>query len=927
MKKFLIKYRYQLVLFLIVALLFFINRRGDTYLSGWDNLQTELNPGLGVKRAFFSVWEEYQSFGLTAGMAHAADLVRSIFVWAISFILPQSFVRYFYHFAMLLIGSLGAFTLFGLMGIGSLDAFIGALFYLLNLGTIQIFYLPYESFSTFFAFLPWGIWIFSKLLTHNQHDKEKRKDWVIFFLINLLGTPSFYTQQLFLVYGLILGLMGISHFIIERRSDILKKSILMAVVITIINSFWILPQIYFVRTNVDWVSQNKASQISTEDTLYQNLEKGTLNNFVKLEGFYFDLSGIKNEQLFLPWKDHFFGPGKYFMTFLGFLALIGLIYSLKKKNSIGITLILLLCSIALMSATPPFSWINELLRQNTLVNQMFRSPFTKFVIIYSLIYSYFIAQGFAFLNQLTNKKIIIAPVVVVIIVLYALPAFKGYMISPEMQVKIPQDYFQVMDYFQNQPKDQRIAIMPDYTYWGWFFNKWGYNGSGFLWYGIEQPTVSRTFDGWSSNSESYFWEIKQATELEDINRYEKVLDKYDIDYLLIDYSLMPVASSYKSLALDRVDELIAQSQRISPILRTQNLGLYKIINNDNKSGFIRLLSNPTKVSPAIKVMTDDRAYEMTGDYINTKDAASSDIYLPFADLTTLIKDKEKDWSISESEDYFSLSSSMPNQERDLIMATQSAALLALEKGIDDVKLNLRTSKIDDRFNVDFEKHLIKSFDLSGYDKDLVEFSLPAPNLPQKYGYLIKIRSKNISGEQLFFYVTDDTKNQSVIEEKLRSETEYFILSPKFQYGLGYTLAFQNKSFDNYKALNELTEVSVYLFPYKELKNAHFISSGKKEPILTEPTDFEVEKNNYFFYRFWSPSQSDYLALSQSYDPGWLALSDGKILEHVKVNNWANGWKLDNQSNNVTIVYWPQFLEFIGFILLGLLYFRILTLKK
>ncbi|MDO9027555.1 MAG: hypothetical protein Q7U68_01665, partial [Candidatus Roizmanbacteria bacterium] len=109
MKSFFLKHKYYFFIFFIVLVIFLTNYKAGTYLSGWDNLQTELNPGLAVKRAFFSVWEEYQSFGLTAGMAHAADLPRAVFLWIMSFVLPQNMVRYFYHMLMLLLGGLGTF--------------------------------------------------------------------------------------------------------------------------------------------------------------------------------------------------------------------------------------------------------------------------------------------------------------------------------------------------------------------------------------------------------------------------------------------------------------------------------------------------------------------------------------------------------------------------------------------------------------------------------------------------------------------------------------------------------------------------------------------------------------------------------------------------------------------------------------------------
>ena len=178
MNNFLNKNKFQLLLFFIVGLLFIVNYQSGTYLSGWDNLQTELNPELAVKRAFFSVWEEYQSFGLTAGMAHATDLVRATFLWVVSFLIPQNIVRYFYHFLLLLLGGLGMMRLLRSRMTNRI-AFLGAIFYMLNLGTVQMFYLSFEAFSSFFAFLPWAIWSFMKILNQVQDDNKSIKQDLI----------------------------------------------------------------------------------------------------------------------------------------------------------------------------------------------------------------------------------------------------------------------------------------------------------------------------------------------------------------------------------------------------------------------------------------------------------------------------------------------------------------------------------------------------------------------------------------------------------------------------------------------------------------------------------------------------------------------------------------------------------------------------
>ncbi|OQY68257.1 hypothetical protein B6D29_01035 [Microgenomates bacterium UTCPR1] len=946
------KYKYQLVLFAITAVLFFINYSPGTYLSGWDNLQTELNPGLGVKRAFFSVWEEYQSFGLTAGMAHATDLVRAVFIWFVSFVIPQNVVRYFYHFLMLFLGGLGALKLFSRDPDFHRDgnqekwpAFLGALFYMLNLGTVQIFYLPFESFSSFFAFLPWGVWSFKKILRHNS--KLSKKNLLLLTLLNLLGTPAFYTQQLFFVYILVLGCFSLPYLIKNQNSiaKSLKKLISIFLLIFVINSFWILPQIYFLKTNGDWITQAKANQLATEDTLYQNLSKGTIDNFIKLEGFYFDLKGISNTYLFAPWKDHFNGIAgvlSYFFTGLGLLGILSVIINKVKdlsearnnpneqQNSqnqslipLGMILVLLLCALALLSVTPPFSWLNQLIRQSTLINQIFRSPFTKFIVPFSFVFSYFVAKGIELISKKYSYRYLIFGA---LIVAYSLPAFKGYFISPEMKVKIPSDYYQVMDYFKKVDKNKRITLLPDYTFWGWFFTKWGYNGSGFLWYGIEQPIVSRTFDVWSPKSEGYYWEQKRALESRNTTGYSQVLEKYGIDYLILDYSLIPAASGYKSFDTDTIEQILNQSNNISLVLKNNNLSVYKVNHKKIIKNFISVADNVNSVGPEVKLTPEDRSYQENGDYFS---AEPYDIYYPFEDLTSQTRINDKKWAIEENIDTFSTKVELninANEFRHYIPNSSEASLIS-DGRLRDIELNLNPKLEGNKLSVDFNKALLDSFDLSGYDKHTKEFFINADKLPQRYGYLIKIKSKNLKGSPLFFYVVDNTKKQSVIEESLRRPTEYFILPNNYDYGLGYTFGFQNKSYDNYPSENVLSEVSIYLFPYRELKDIKFIKDAYDPSPASYVNDFTAAKLNYYTYKV-KINSGQTAILNQAYSPGWIAFSNGKILPHVLVNNWANGWIIDSQADTnhqqlVTIIFWPQYLEFLGFALLIIVFLFIL----
>jgi len=76
-----------------------------------------------------------------------------------------------------------------------------------------------------------------------------------------------------------------------------------------------------------------------------------------------------------------------------------------------------------------------------------------------------------------------------------------------------------------------------------------------------------------------------------------------------------------------------------------------------------------------------------------------------------------------------------------------------------------------------------------------------------------------------------------------------------------------------------------------------------------------------------------LMLGQGYDKGWIGFQiidkRLKILEHTKVNSWANGWlapsAIDNQNSTIYIVFWPQFLEWGGIILALLAFLAVIFL--
>jgi hypothetical protein len=116
--------------------------------------------------------------------------------------------------------------------------------------------------------------------------------------------------------------------------------------------------------------------------------------------------------------------------------------------------------------------------------------------------------------------------------------------------------------------------------------------------------------------------------------------------------------------------------------------------------------------------------------------------------------------------------------------------------------------------------------------------------------------------------------------------------------------------------------------------------------LYQISNFQISQNQF-------PAT---LYLSQSYHPGWKAyivkhetsnvkrflntffpfIFGKEIKEHVLVNNWANGFILSSNTKlltsntnkfNIIIVFLPQYLEFLGFLMIGVGVLTIILRKE
>ena len=631
-----------LFLTLVVFLIALLNFKSGTFLTGWDNLHPEFYFSMNIKRSLFAVWQQYQGLGLLGGMGHAADLIRQLFLLLLYPVVPQNQIRFVWTMLTLWIGTVGMYvlikTIFSrLSSLGYrvsdrshsvlnqsvtdkpttekptsdnqqlktdnwvISSLLGALFYLLNLAMLQTYAIPFEVFTAQFATLPW------LLLTTILYLKTPTKKTLLWLaLILLLSTPTGYVPTVFIVDVLAIILVAGTFFLGSLKTEHwkaeMRKIVTLSTLILIINAFWLLPFSYFTLTNTSVNVSAKINQMATENIFSQNKEFGTIPDVIMLKGFLFQSSESTPDSsvyVLAPWREHISHP---FISALGYfffiIVFIGAMYAfLQRKPASNAMLLVLLFSVTmLLTATPPFSWIDRLLRDHIpLFGQIFRFPFTKFSLLAAVTYAVFFALGIgAILNKTKNlfhqwnKRAIeqcLFLLFTTLLITFMFPLFQGKLFFSQEQLAIPKEYFQLFAFFKKQDTNTRIANFPQPSFWGWEHYNFGYAGSGFLWYGIAQPILDRAFDVWSNYSENYYYEVSQAVYTKNPILLNHVLQKYQVNWVIIDKNLRNPPSP-KELFFPELEQMIVQIPQIKKVKSFGNIDIYKVSLRDNPKNFV-----------------------------------------------------------------------------------------------------------------------------------------------------------------------------------------------------------------------------------------------------------------------------------------------------------------------------------------------------
>lgn len=649
---------YLLVLEFVFALILVTNFPFGSWYSGWDNLHPEFNVKANLLRAF-SVWQGNEGVGLIGGHGYAATLLHTLFLGAMSVVLPLSHLRSFFTFLMLFVGATGCFVFLRTLHsdksptLRNTAALFGSLFYLLNYATIQHFYIQLEAFIIHYGVLPWLFTTFFLVL-----KKPSKGHIALFALTSIASTPQGFIPPLFVMYVLSIGMYLLVYIAQKRSFERVKTAAIITLITICANAFWLLPVAYYTAANSQTYLNSYQNKETTETFVLRNRKFGTLPDVAILRGFYSEaIDSYEPEKVFYilqPWTDHLSTiPVKVIGYSLFAIIVFGIWYALKnyKDHRIAFVLLFLLAFTALATDTPPFSVLSSLMRQLPVFNQAFRAAFTKVAIILALWYSVFLSIGLIGIIQLiwsrtrtykTALKLSISTCIVLFACLigFSFPVFTGNLLYKRTKLHVPDVYTQLFTFFKGQDKSSRIANFPQEWNWGWSMYTWGYSGSGFLWYGIEQPILDRAFDVWSPYNENYYWEASYAIYTNDSAAFDRVLEKYAVSWILYDKNFTPFSTVNGEESRKKFEQLLAGSKKIKQYKQFKSndkdisdIVLYKVNLESKPKQSVSLLRHAINVKVGQTYNYIDNAFKTKGYYV-TDTAQDFDTFYPFSSLFT-----------------------------------------------------------------------------------------------------------------------------------------------------------------------------------------------------------------------------------------------------------------------------------------------------
>jgi hypothetical protein len=411
-----------------------------------------------------------------------------------------------------------------------------------------------------------------------------------------------------------------------------------------------------------------------------------------------------------------------------------------------------------------------------------------------------------------------------------------------------------------------------------------------LTFGISDPILYRDFDRWSSANEDFYTQASFALYSGNVQDFIDTLKKYQVKYVLLDESIVNPGGTSDILKIPELKSIFAGEG----IGKVADFGFLTIYETNFGGEEVSAHSEFTQTVSDFSYSPVDPEYP-NGDYINssTNSIRKTPSLPPEAPI------------ISED---FSVNRGFPNA------------------------YNCDLEKDGSVFKSNFSQGILLRAEGGGASCDY----LPYPDLKYNQAYILRIAGENRQGRSLKIYLFDESSEVPEIEDILSPGNfdKNYLIYPKEATGSGYILNLETRSFSRIPSENLLSKVEFYPVGSDYLQNFEGFNPGAGQTVIQNNLKITtIQKTGVWGYKV-ETSGNGLLELGQGFEKGWIGFTIKdyrlKIMEHTKVDSWANGWlvgdtTISNPNSTIYIVYWPQVLEWGGGIL-GLAAFLILLLK-
>jgi hypothetical protein len=745
------------------------------------------------------------------------------------------------------------------------------------------------------------------LVLINFLNNSSKKNLILLFLVNFLSISQAHVPSIFLVY--LFGVLIVFAFYLKKW----KKVLISGLIIFLVNSFWLMPYIYSTSQNAKVIVNSKINRLSNPEVILMNRSFGDLKSVFLLHSFnldYGDWDKDGNYGFQMPiWRNLWQDPKIELLGYTLFsFVMLGVLVSpfRKQRPYLPFILILLFVFSNLATDAPVFSKVVEFLRQKIpFYKEVFRFSFTKFAVFYVFCLSIFIGS---FLELISGKIIRWLRLIVILGLIGAIlaiswPAFKGELLYDRLKLAVPDEYFELFRYFNSQGKDGRVAILPQPSFWNWEYLKWGYRGSGFIWQGISKPTLHRSFDPWSSFNETYFNELDYAIDNKDKLLFNQVLKRYEVQWIVLDEYIYQPGGWGKDFFTNEAFRYVENNSNISLVNDLGRIKVYEF----NLTKDDQYISTPKKYTPVNINLTYsqiDPIYQKYGDYIEDENGVG----YPFVNF-----DPRGPVSIDSSSSELIFENKKANSKVTFPVKGKVVESFGEDRGFKEAN-NCDLRKLGKVSKSRLKNDVLYRAEGGGVSCDFYAYD----NLSYDKAYVLRIKGENKEGRSLKIYFQNWETGRMDLEELLPTGKfdNYFVVLPKLSNKKGYTLNLETRSFGRIASENRVENIEIYPFDLSFLTS--LVQNPENEAIINSNLRVEdVRKLGTAFYKV-QTSGSGLLVLGQGYEKGWLAFEGKTLLRHVKVDSWANGWLIPSGQvgpSRVVIVFWPQLLEWFGFLVL------------